>query len=238
MIVMISLSTSKINKFSRIIHVWRSANDLKYSKKNVTFAKKMKPDLHNSEYYNAFPEGFLARQVSVDGHFDDREAYIESQNLFRSASSIEHQTLPKRWRCAKAILLLLEQLDDNFPTRNRRWDGIFADQTLCPAETDHCPTLVIDGLGIVAAVDITDDKESGCDLQSIVCELADSYDPRIKHIIFDRKIFRSYSTKNQYPENSWGAFNGKNPHNEHAHISLINDPYLADDKHPWKIGKG
>jgi hypothetical protein len=115
--------------------------------------------------------------------------------------------------CAAGIQLR-NQIDDDYPDRDRKSDGWIADaRHLAKASSDHIP---IDG--IVRAVDIDSDlsahKEEAYALVEKIRKLAKNGDKRIKYIIYDGKIMS--------PILGWKrrAYKGANPHRSHFHISF------------------
>ena len=115
--------------------------------------------------------------------------------------------------CAAGIQLR-EQIDDDYPDRDRKSDGWIADaRHLAKGSSDHIP---IDG--IVRALDIDADlsahKEEAYALVEKIRKLAKKGDKRIKYIIYDGKIMS--------PILGWKrrAYKGANPHRSHFHISF------------------
>jgi hypothetical protein len=116
--------------------------------------------------------------------------------------------------CAAGIQLR-EQIDDDYPDRDRKSDGWVADaRHLAKGTSDHIP----DSRGIVRAIDIDSDlsahKEEAYALVEKIRKLAKNGDKRIKYIIFDGKIMS--------PILGWKRrkYNGANPHRSHFHISF------------------
>ena len=115
--------------------------------------------------------------------------------------------------CAAGIQLR-EQIDDDYPDRDRKSDGWIADSRhLSKGTSDHIPRD-----GIVRAIDIDSDlsahKEECYALVEKIRKLAKNGDKRIKYIIFDGKIMS--------PILGWKrrAYKGANPHRSHFHISF------------------
>jgi hypothetical protein len=117
-------------------------------------------------------------------------------------------------KLCKAGIQLREQIDDDYPDRDRRSDGWIADaRHLAQGTSDHIPRD-----GIVRALDIDADlsahKEEAYALVEKIRKCAKRGDKRIKYIIFDEKIMSS--TLN------WKRrkYRGPNPHKSHFHISF------------------
>jgi hypothetical protein len=120
-------------------------------------------------------------------------------------------------RLCAAGVQLREQIDDDYPDRDRKSDGWIADSRhLAKGTSDHIP----DGRagGIVRAIDIDSDlsahKEEAYALVEKIRKLAKNGDKRIKYIIFDGKIMS--------PILGWKrrTYKGANPHRSHFHISF------------------
>ena len=116
-------------------------------------------------------------------------------------------------KLCKAGVQLREQIDDAFPSRDRRSDGWIGDPRHAARKSDHNPTAE----GIVRAIDIDADLKSHAaepfDLADQLRLLA-RLDKRISYIIFNGKIA---SYKRNY---KWRKYTGINPHVSHIHISF------------------
>ena len=117
--------------------------------------------------------------------------------------------------CAAGIQLR-EQIDDDYPDRDRKSDGWIADSRhIAKGTSDHIPDAKS---GIVRALDIDADlsahKEEAYALVEKIRKLAKKGDKRIKYIIYDGKIMS--------PILGWKRrkYNGANPHRSHFHISF------------------
>ena len=117
-------------------------------------------------------------------------------------------------RLCAAGVQLREQIDDDYPDRDRKSDGWIADaRHLAKGTSNHIP---VDG--IVRALDIDADllahKEEAYALVEKIRKLAKKGDKRIKYIIYDGKIMS--------PILGWKRrkYNGSNPHRSHFHISF------------------
>jgi hypothetical protein len=117
-------------------------------------------------------------------------------------------------RLCAAGVQLREQIDDDYPDRDRKSDGWIADaRHLAKSTSDHIPRD-----GFVRAIDIDSDlsahKEEAYALVEKIRKLAKNGDKRIKYIIYDGKIMS--------PILGWKRrkYNGANPHRSHFHISF------------------
>jgi len=117
--------------------------------------------------------------------------------------------------CAAGIQLR-EQIDDDYPDRDRKSDGWIADaRHLAKGTSDHIPDAksgIVRGLDIDA--DLSAHKEEAYALVEKIRKLAKKGDKRIAYIIFDGKIMS--------PILGWKRrkYNGANPHRSHFHISF------------------
>ncbi len=127
-------------------------------------------------------------------------------------------------KLCKAGIQLRNQLDDDYPDRDRKSDGWIADaRHLAKGNSDHIP---VDG--IVRALDIDADlsahKEEAYAVVEKIRQCAKRGDKRIKYIIFDGKIMS--------PTLNWKRrkYRGANPHKSHFHISFTT---LGDNDGKW-----
>ena len=128
-------------------------------------------------------------------------------------------------KLCKAGQQLREQIDDDYPDRDRRSDGWIADARHYAnnSSSDHIPRD-----GIVRALDIDSDlnahKEEAYALVEKIRKCAKRGDKRIKYIIYDGKIMS--------PILNWKRrkYTGPNPHKSHFHISFTT---LGDKDGSW-----
>ena len=128
-------------------------------------------------------------------------------------------------KLCKAGQQLREQIDDDYPDRDRKSDGWVADaRHRAKGNSDHIP----DERGIVRALDIDADlsahKEEAYALVEKIRKCAKRGDKRIKYIIYDGKIMS--------PILNWKRrkYRGANPHRSHFHISFTT---LGDKDSSW-----
>ena len=119
-------------------------------------------------------------------------------------------------KLCKAGVQLREQIDDDYPDRDRKSDGWIADaRHIAKGNSDHIPD---SKSGIVRAIDIDADlaahKEEAYALVEKIRKCAKKGDKRIKYIIYDGKIMS--------PILNWKRrkYTGPNPHKSHFHISF------------------
>jgi hypothetical protein len=134
------------------------------------------------------------------------------------------------WCVAKSLLRLREQINQMAPNRNKKSDGTVGDAAHASRNSDHNPWVKDGNMGVVTALDITNDIANGCDAQKIVDALVSSRDPRIKYIIWNQKIVDS----NKQPW-VWLKYTGQNPHTHHFHISVKSDKTFYNSIDSWRI---
>jgi len=129
------------------------------------------------------------------------------------------------WRLAKSLETLRRQINEAAPGRVKTSDGTIGDAAHASRTSDHN---AVDG--VVHAIDITHDPVHGVDCGAIAEALKSSGDPRLKYIIWNRRIW------NPAESPAWSAYDGKNPHNKHIHVSVPRARTLCDDPRPWAWG--
>lgn len=85
----------------------------------------------------------------------------------------------------------------------------------------------------VDAIDVPHAPSRGADMSVMTEALRLSRDPRIKLVIFNRRIFSSYDHSEGDPY-TWRPYREENPHTGHAHIERTDS--LRTDLRPWSIG--
>jgi hypothetical protein len=134
------------------------------------------------------------------------------------------------WRPAKSLVRLRDQVNNTAPNRNKANDGTIGDAAHASRTSDHNPWVIDGGVGVVTAIDITNDPKSGCNAQTIVDALVQSRDPRIKYIIWNSKILSSTNSPWE-----WRHYGGSNPHDHHFHLSVFPSKALYDSSSDWKL---
>lgn len=138
------------------------------------------------------------------------------------------------WRVAKALLTLREQVNAMAPNRRKKSDGTIGDAAHASRDSDHNPWVSDGSVGVVTAMDITHDPLGGCDAGALANALLASRDPRIKYVIFNRRI-ASHMRKGEAAPFEWRAYGGSNPHTQHVHISVREVKTAYDATDPWTI---
>ncbi|HYI00977.1 peptidoglycan-binding protein [Hyalangium sp.] len=146
------------------------------------------------------------------------------------------------WRVAKSLDQLLAELNSIAPKRSKASDGSIGDAAHAASDSDHNPWVKDGSMGVVTARDLTHDPANGASMHDIVAQLVKRRDPRIKYIIWDRQMWRSYAksatrTKPALPAWTPAAYTGANGHTHHAHISVKTDKALYDSAASWGLSK-
>jgi peptidoglycan hydrolase-like protein with peptidoglycan-binding domain len=134
------------------------------------------------------------------------------------------------WRLAKSLETLRKQINEAAPGRSKASDGTVGDAAHATRASDHNPWVKDGAVGVVTALDITHDPLNGVDCAAIAEALRASRDPRLKYIIWNRRIW----TPTQSP--NWRAYKGVNPHDRHVHVSVISTKARYDNEGPWAWG--
>jgi len=136
------------------------------------------------------------------------------------------------WRVAKSLDVLLRQVNERWPVRDKSSDGTIGDAAHAARVSDHNPNTE----GVVCARDITNDPVHGLVSRKLAEALVASKDERIKYIISDAQICSG--TEQSQPAWKWRPYSGANDHRHHVHISVKGDPAHYDNTAPWGIDAG
>jgi hypothetical protein len=191
---------------------------------------------HNVKYD---PQQDVESQVHAAGEFpaeeltpndiDDIEAYTETDEFFLAANGCNTP-----WRTAKSLLTLRGEVNQAAPGRSKVSDGTIGDAAHCQRTSDHNPWVRDGNIGVVTAMDITDDPSHGCSANNIAESIRTNRDSRVKYIIWNRRIANS-SPIGGSPAWEWRLYNGSNPHTKHIHISVKSDKPNYDSTVAWQI---
>jgi hypothetical protein len=80
------------------------------------------------------------------------------------------------------------------------------------------------------------DFRVGCDAGALAKQLRTSKDPRIKYIIWNRRI-ANHAAVGQAAAWEWRRYGGSNPHDHHFHLSVKSDKASYDSDSPWLVPK-
>lgn len=139
------------------------------------------------------------------------------------------------WRLAKSLAALRKQVNEKWPDRKKQNDGTIGDEKHQSSASDHNPWVKDGAKGVVTALDITHDPGSGCDAGTIAEAIRASEDPRVKYIIWNRRIC-SFQKVGNTKAWGWRKYTKKNPHTEHVHVSVRSIKEKYDSTAAWKIG--
>jgi hypothetical protein len=195
--------------------------DAGYARVAQRFVAVLRSAIHGLE---AMPAG----EQAAPNAGDDADVDPEDRAPVWDLKGLEAAAPP--WRVAKALLQLRRQIDLLYPTRSKRSDGTIGDAAHATRTSDHNPWVRAGGMGIVTAMDITHDPGSGCTGDRIAEALHRSRDPRIKYIIWNRRICSS--TVQPW---KWREYRGSNPHTHHVHLSVKQAPGEYDSQDEWRL---
>lgn len=130
------------------------------------------------------------------------------------------------WRVARSLNILLDQLNALAPRRNKASDGSIGDTNHQNRASDHNPWY---GPGIVTARDFTHDPAGGLSCHDVANTLAAYRDPRVKYVIWNRRIMSGNPGPSPWV---WRAYSGTNPHTSHLHLSVVASP-ACDSTAAW-----
>lgn len=122
------------------------------------------------------------------------------------------------WWLAEALQSMLRQINHVWPDGHSALDGTVASKThdaMSPT-SDHRPT-PHSGTGVVRAADVWVTGDQGAILTE---QLRDGRDPRVRYVIWNRRIYSSYSNAGRRAW-EWGPYTGLNGHVNHVHISTL-----------------
>lgn len=119
---------------------------------------------------------------------------------------------------APALVTLRDEVNEEFPNRDKTSDGWIGDASHAARPSDHNPDWNASGRakGIVRAIDI-DNNGAPNERNELVNKVLKAAigDPRVWYVIYARKIYsRTYGWRAR-------AYTGSNPHDHHIHVSLI-----------------
>ncbi len=139
------------------------------------------------------------------------------------------------WRVAKALDVLLAQINELAPGRSEVSDGSIGDAAHQTRTSDHNPWVPPPDGGVVTARDFTHDPGAGADMHKLSEALRLSEDRRIKYVIFNGRMFSGYATSGYAPW-TWRPYSGINAHAAHMHISVQPTNYDLTDA--WDLSGG
>lgn len=137
------------------------------------------------------------------------------------------------WVVDRGILRLRDQIDAAWPQRSRASDGTIGDPAHQARTSDHNPESPPPPGNPdqqVDALDITHDPVHGPDLAELTEAIRLSKDPRVKYVIYTRRIYSGSTGTQPW---AWRPYSGDDPHTNHAHVSVVDNPH--DQIQDWSI---
>lgn len=131
---------------------------------------------------------------------------------------------------APALVALFRQADEQWPNRSGVSDGTIGDLAHASRSSDHNPKDP-NPPGWVDAADLTEDFANGPDLPALWDHLIATRDPRVKYLIYEGRIVKSYRDSAGWPAWEPQPYTGLNAHKQHLHISVT--PEGRGDTSPW-----
>lgn len=145
------------------------------------------------------------------------------------------------WVVDLGIRKLFTQINALAPNRSKASDGTVGDEAHQGTTSDHNPEATGDADAPgnpdqqVDAGDITHDPAHGADMAEVTEGIRLSRDPRVKYVIFNRRIFhgtRDAARRGLTPY-KWVAYVESDPHTNHAHVSV--EDATHDQTQDWSI---
>ena len=122
------------------------------------------------------------------------------------------------WRVAGSLLVLLSEINERWPERDKTSDGTIGDAAHAATTSDHNPFIVDDdGIGVVRARDVDVDGINAAMLAEHLRQLGKKGDDRLigkGYVIFIRRI------ASEVQDWAWRRYDGTNPHTKHLHVSV------------------
>jgi endonuclease G len=181
----------------------------------------------------AAPPEPAIHNLDGDGHAADLDESADPHDL--ALEGLEAPAAPLDWRAAECLLTLKRQVNLLAPRRSKLSDGVVGDAAHASRSSDHNPW-VVDARGrhVVTAMDITHDSANSCDADRLAESLRAGRDPRVKYVIWKRRMFSSY-VQNGIAPWTWRPYTGTNPHTKHVHLSVLPEQKAYDSNAPWTI---
>lgn len=140
------------------------------------------------------------------------------------------------WRLAHSLETLRDEVNRRWPHRSTVSDGTIGDAAHASRSrsSDHNPWVKDGTMGVVTAIDLTDDGDIA---EIIVATLVKRRDPRVKYLIHNRRIWRSYA-KPGIPAWTPAPYDGLNAHLKHVHVSVLPERARYDSTASWGLALG
>lgn len=125
-------------------------------------------------------------EIGEGGGAPEGEAVLNIASALATTSAVA-----RPWRAAKSLQVLRNQVNERAPDRSKASDGFIGDAAHASRASDHNPWVLDGNMGVVTAFDITHDPARGCDANELAEAIRGSRDPRVKYIIWNRRIANS-----------------------------------------------
>jgi hypothetical protein len=138
------------------------------------------------------------------------------------------------WRPAGAIVELFAEANAADPTRNKASDGTIGDaRHAADPSSDHNPSVIVAGVGVVRAGDVTNDPAMHLvdAAERIRAAAAAGRLPQATaggYVILNSRI-----TKPDF--SGWSKYTGTDPHVSHMHVSVSRDVKRFDSRASWNV---
>lgn len=136
------------------------------------------------------------------------------------------------WRLANSLTVLRNQINDFARKRSKLSDGTIGNAAHQAEDSDHNPN----SLGVVCALDITNDPAGGLDAHALADRFLAVRHPNLRYIISNHRIAGAWTNWR------WTAYTGSSdPHVNHIHISVgvgsdgHAQPGTYDDQTLWNV---
>lgn len=137
------------------------------------------------------------------------------------------------WTPDAGVVRLRDQIDAAAPHRARGADGTIGDAAHQAGTSDHNPEHPAPAGNPdyqVDALDVTHDPAHGADMAELTEAIRLSRDPRVKYVIYNRRIFSGATGSQPWV---WRPYSGDDPHTNHAHVSVLDTTH--DQTQDWSI---
>ena len=165
---------------------------------------------------------------------EDRGALHADVDAAESAAPPEATEATRPWRIARTLLKLRAQVNALAPGRSKASDGAIGDAAHASRASDHNPWVIDGANGVVTAIDVTHSPDKGCDADKIAESLRASRDPRIKYMIWNKRIVSSYR-QGATAAWTWRPYRGRNGHTKHVHVSVNPAKAQYDSEAEWAV---
>jgi hypothetical protein len=142
---------------------------------------------------------------------------------------------PTNPRPARALLVLQGEANAHAPERNKKSDGMIGDARHQDegSASDHNGWLKLDGIGIVRAIDLTNDPQLDLAAAFERARVA-AHAGRLPQLTGGGYlILAGRITSPNF--SGWRSYTGDDPHVSHGHVSLSRDPAGFDSTAAWGV---